>query len=80
MERSAPSGTVIGARVPIARLRPHGDDPELLFPVEPKEPLVVDQIALPPEQNMQTSIAERRHSWAVVPLWWRRAALSAWAV
>jgi hypothetical protein len=33
-------------------------DREPLFPVEPEQFLVVDQIALPPEQNMQAPIAE----------------------
>src|SRR5712664_2416389 len=51
-------GTSIGARVPIARLRPPAAHRELLFPIEPEELLVVDHIAFPLEQNMQAPIAE----------------------
>lgn len=36
----------------------YGDHPQLLFPVEPEELLLVDQIALPLEQNLQPPIAE----------------------
>src|SRR6516165_6214099 len=47
--RPGPNGPLAAA--PAAYRKP-------LFPVEPEEPLVVDQIALPLEQNMQASIAE----------------------
>ena len=52
-------GTIIGARVPMARLAAApAAYRKPLFPVEPEELLVVDPIALPLEQNMQASIAE----------------------